>query len=124
MLKNFVFYFTLIVFYSSNFFSQNSNLRFQRLTLKEGLSQSSANSIMQDHLGLIWLGTQDGLNRFDGYDVEVFKHQIKQPKTLSSSYILKVYESSDKMLWVATQNGGLNYKTPLSNSFQEPIKKY
>ena len=73
---------------------------------------------MQDHLGLIWLGTQDGLNRFDGYDVEVFKHQIKQPKTLSSSYILKVYESSDKMLWVAAQNGGLNYKTPLSNSFQ------
>ena len=119
MLKEFkLIYFAVVLFFTTNLFSQSSNLRFQRLTIKEGLSQSSANSIIQDHLGLIWLGTQDGLNRFDGYDVETFKHQIKQPKTLSSSYVLQLYESSDHTLWVATQNGGLNYKTPLSNAFQ------
>ena len=66
----------LLSFYGF-FFAQGDNLRFQRLTIKEGLSQSSINAIIQDHYGFIWLGTQDGLNRFDGIDVTHYKHQIK-----------------------------------------------
>ena len=110
-------YIALLLFLNCSLAAQNANLKFQRLTIKEGLSQSSANSIVQDNFGLIWLGTQEGLNMFDGYDITHFKHQIKQTNTLSNSYILHVFEDSENILWVATKNGGLNYKNPLSNHF-------
>ena len=75
------FYIVLLLFLNCSIAAQNANLKFQRLTIKEGLSQSSANSIVQDNFGLIWLGTQEGLNMFDGYDITHFKHQIKQTFT-------------------------------------------
>ena len=90
--------------------SQNPNVRFKKLTIKEGLSQSTINTITQDQFGFIWFGTQDGLNRYDGAEVVHFKHQIKKENTLSSSYILDAYEDSKGILWVTTQNGGLNFK--------------
>ncbi len=102
--------------------SQVDNLRFQRLTIKEGLSQSSINAIIQDHFGFIWLGTQDGLNRFDGTDVKHYKHQIKDKKTLSNSYITSILESNNHVLWVATLNGGLNYKHALDQQFNRVNK--
>ncbi len=105
------------------FLAQGDNLRFQRLTIKEGLSQSSVNSIIQDHYGFIWLGTQDGLNKFDGVKVEHYKHRIKDKNTLSNSYVTALLESRDQLLWVATLNGGLNFKKPLDRQFQRIDKK-
>ena len=116
----------LIVLIVLTFFiaqTQENNLRFQRLTIKEGLSQSSVNSIIQDHFGFIWLGTQDGLNKFDGVKVEHYKHRIKDKNTLSNSYVTALLESRDQLLWVATLNGGLNYKKPLDRQFQRIDKK-
>ena len=66
----------------------------------------------------MWFGTQDGLNRYDGAEVVHFKHQIKKKKTLSNSYILSAYEDSKGILWVGTQNGGVNFKLPLTDQFQ------
>ena len=70
MRYNRILFISLLLSFCSFFFAQGDNLRFQRLTIKEGLSQSSVNSIIQDHFGFIWLGTQDGLNKFDGVKVE------------------------------------------------------
>ena len=114
----------LLLLANFSFLAQTSNLKFQRLTIKEGLSQSSANTIIQDHFGLIWIGTQEGLNMFDGYDISHFKHQIKQKNTLASSYALKLYEDKNNLLWVATRNGGLNYKKPLSNYFYKTKQEF
>ena len=61
-----VLFISLLLSFYGIFFAQGDNLRFQRLTIKEGLSQSSVNSIIQDHYGFIWLGTQDGLNSLMG----------------------------------------------------------
>ena len=66
----------------------------------------------------MWFGTQDGLNRYDGAEVVHFKHQIKKKKTLSNSYILSAFEDSKGILWVGTQNGGVNFKLPLNDEFQ------
>jgi len=104
----------LLVFIS---IGQMSNLRFHQLTIKEGLSQSSVFSFTQDQFGNIWLGTQDGLNSFDGYDVAHYKHQLNDRNSLSSSYILSTYEDYNGYLWVGTENGGLNYKKPLEDVF-------
>ena len=111
------------IFLLSFFQGQVDNLRFQRLTLKEGLSQSSINAIIQDHYGFIWLGTQDGLNRFDGINVTHYKHQIKNKATLSNSYVTSILESKDHILWVSTLNGGLNYKHTLDQQFNRIKKK-
>ena len=93
-----ILFFILLIGISSG---QVDNLRFQRLTLKEGLSQSSVNAIIQDHYGFIWLGTQDGLNRFDGINVTHYKHQIKNKSTLSNSYVTSILESKDNILWLS-----------------------
>ena len=123
MRYNRILFISLLLSFCSFFFAQGDNLRFQRLTIKEGLSQSSVNSIIQDHYGFIWLGTQDGLNKFDGIKVEHYKHRIKDKNTLSNSYVTALLESRDQLLWVATLNGGLNYKKPIDRQFQRIDKK-
>ena len=67
-------------------------IKFDRLTLADGLSQVSGNVILQDSRGFIWIGTQDGLNRYDGYSVEVFKRDPDDPDSLADNYILGLYE--------------------------------
>jgi len=61
---------------------QSSSIKFTHYTLKDGLSQSTANYITQDSKGFIWIGTQDGLNRFDGYTFTHFKHNPNDPTML------------------------------------------
>ncbi|MBM76947.1 MAG: hypothetical protein CL846_00550 [Crocinitomicaceae bacterium] len=121
MLKKILFCILLIS--SLNFIAQNPNIRFKKLTIKEGLSQSTINSIIQDQFGFMWFGTQEGLNRFDGYEVLHFKHQIKKKNTLSNSFILSTFEDSKGVLWAGT-NAGLNYKPPLTNEFKRTENKF
>lgn len=58
------------------------SLRFERIGLNQGLSQSSVYTMLQDSQGFIWVGTQDGLNRYDGYEFKVFRHQAGDPNSL------------------------------------------
>ena len=60
-------------------------LRFERLTIEQGLSQSTANSVVEDDLGFLWIGTQDGLNRYDGYGFKTYRHDPDDPGSLSSN---------------------------------------
>ncbi|MEX1211948.1 MAG: two-component regulator propeller domain-containing protein [Balneolaceae bacterium] len=65
-------------------------------------------TIYQDSEGFMWFGTQDGLNRYDGYDVQTYRADPSRPWTLSHNDIRVIYEDSDSTLWVGTQSGGLN----------------
>ncbi len=56
-----------------------TEVRFNHLSLEEGLSQSTVTAILQDSQGFIWIGTLNGLDRFDGYDVTIFKHDPADP---------------------------------------------
>ena len=62
-----------------------SNLRFNSISTHEGLSQSSVLSITQDEQGFIWIGTKDGLNRFDGYSFTTYKNKIDNPNSISNN---------------------------------------
>ncbi|HTX99355.1 MAG TPA: two-component regulator propeller domain-containing protein [Bacteroidota bacterium] len=77
---------------------------FSHLTTKEGLSQSAVMCIFQDHEGFIWLGTQDGLNRFDGYSVKAFKHDPADSTSLGDNFIVSIAEDSTNTLWIGTLN--------------------
>lgn len=82
--------------------------RFDRMSLEEGLSQSSVYTIVQDDKGFIWIGTQDGLNRYDGYTFKVFKSESENKNSLSSNYINTLYVDNHGFLWIGTSGGGLN----------------
>jgi ligand-binding sensor domain-containing protein/serine phosphatase RsbU (regulator of sigma subunit) len=84
---------------------------FHHFTVQQGLSQGSVNCILQDGMGFMWFGTQDGLNRFDGYKTTVFKHDPADPRTLNDNWVLSIAEDSGGTLWVRTLN------SPLLNRF-------
>lgn len=93
-------------------YSQKPALRFQRYTVEEGLAQGSIFCILQDRNGFMWFGTEQGLNRFDGYNFQVYKFQYDNPNSLSDSYVLSLYEEPSGVMWIGTQGGGLNKLVP------------
>jgi signal transduction histidine kinase/ligand-binding sensor domain-containing protein len=83
------------------------NVTFTRYPIEAGLSQSVVNCIFQDSKGYIWVGTQNGLNRFDGYNFEVFTNKPSDTGTISNNWIYSIDEDNDGNLWIGTK-GGLN----------------
>jgi diguanylate cyclase (GGDEF)-like protein/PAS domain S-box-containing protein len=79
--------------------------RFTRVSVEQGLSQSTVQAIFQDHVGFIWFGTEEGLNRYDGYTFVVFKHDPNDARSLPDDIISAVYEDGQHRLWIGTQRG-------------------
>ena len=97
--------------------AQESHIRFDRLTIQDGLSQSSINCILQDRQGYMWFGTQDGLNRYDGFEFRVFNYKRGKSGTLSRPWVWSLLEDRQGVIWVATTDGGLNRWDPQSETF-------
>lgn len=91
---------------------------FQRISIEEGLSQSSINAIAQDDKGFLWLGTQDGLNRYDGRHFTVFKRLPFDSTSLADNFITSLLIDSQDRLWVGTQKGGLHLYDPKTERFR------
>ncbi len=89
-------------------FSQGQPKRFYHLTNHDGLSQSTVQAILQDSEGYMWFGTQDGLNKFDGYEFTVYAHNPNDPSTIGDSNIRAIYEDLNGDLWFGTQTNGLS----------------
>ncbi|MDJ0878635.1 MAG: two-component regulator propeller domain-containing protein [Halieaceae bacterium] len=81
---------------------------FDHLTVEDGLSQSVVHTIVQDVQGYIWLGTQEGLNRWDGNELRLYEHVHNDPYTVSDNYIWSIMVADDGTLWLGTDAGGLN----------------
>ena len=93
------------------------NIRFERLSLEEGLSQSVVHAILQDQAGFLWIGTDDGLNRYDGYEFKVYKPETNNPNSLSDRSITSLVEDQNGYLWIGTRLGGLNRYDPRTGKF-------
>jgi len=89
-------------------FAQSQDIEFERISLPQGLSQTSVFSIVQDQQGFLWFGTQDGLNKYDGYNFSVYHRDILDTTSLSDNYITVLYVDRSGTLWVGTKGGGLN----------------
>ncbi len=101
---------------------------FQRLTAEDGLSQGTVHDIIQDNEGFIWFATNDGLNRYDGYQFVVFRHKPGNEKTISSNIVKSLLPGPEGKLWVGTvrglnslnpENGRVkrwNHTSPLANA--------
>ena len=92
-------------------------LRFDRISIEQGLSQSSVWVIFQDSRGLLWFGTEDGLNRYDGYTFKTYKPDPDVPNSLSDRWITSIVEDQHGYLWIATRLGGLNRYDPQTETF-------
>ena len=75
------------------------------LSVDDGLSQSMAYCILQDSRGFIWIGTQDGLNRYDGKTVKTYRHNPDLPGSPGSDRYFTIWQDSDSRLWFGTQDG-------------------
>lgn len=95
----------LFLFFTTH---SQSNVKFTHITNTDGLSQSTVTAIIKDRYGFMWFGTQDGLNRYDGYNFKIYRHIPKDTTSLRRSHITKLYEDRQGNLWVGTNNGALN----------------
>jgi len=89
---------------------------FYNLSSEHQLSQSTVNAILEDHTGFMWFGTEDGLNRYDGYRIKVYKQQYGMDGSLSNSAIWTLFEDSEGTLWIGTFNG-LNFYDSRNDRF-------
>ncbi|MDF2433993.1 MAG: hypothetical protein JWP44_3624 [Mucilaginibacter sp.] len=97
-------------------FSQNQSLSFEHLGTREGLSQMNVNCIIQDSRGFMWIGTRNGLNRYDGYKFITYRYDSKNSSSLSNNMVSDLVEDKNGNIWVATQ-GGLNMYDRNTGSF-------
>lgn len=88
--------------------SSSNNLSFRRISVEQGLSQSTPYVILQDRTGFLWIGTSDGLNRYDGYTFRVYRHIPSDSTSLSDNFVQALCEDAQGNLWVGTRDGGLN----------------
>jgi signal transduction histidine kinase/ligand-binding sensor domain-containing protein len=97
---------------------REQKLRFDHIRVEDGLSQNTINGILQDGGGFIWFGTEDGLNRYDGYGFKIYKHLPNDSTSLSNNYIWGLDQDSDGYIWIATDGGGINRFDPRHETFQ------
>lgn len=99
-------------------------INFRSLKNSDGLSQNSVHAIVQDRYGFIWIGTEDGLNRYDGTRFQIYKHNPTDTTSISSSFVRTMLVDEAGRLWIGTDNGGLsryNYATDdFTNYRQDP----
>src|SRR4051812_11095241 len=91
----------------------------QRYGLEEGISQQAINAIVQDSDGFMWFGTEDGLNRFDGYEFRQLRHDRANQGSLPNGWISSLVASEDG-LWIATDGGGVVFREAATGKLRAP----
>ena len=81
------------------------NFNFKNITIEDGLSQSTVKTIYQDIKGYIWVGTDAGLNRYNGYEFKQYKHDEYNKNSISHNYIIDITEDKNGHIWVSTISG-------------------
>ena len=115
-MKNLLFSF-IFIFLSVSAFSQSNLYRLKNITTANGLSQSSVIAIYQDSPGQMWFATRDGLNRYDGSSIRVFRNDPKDTLSICNNDILSIEGDKTGYLWIGTYNG-LNCYNPSTNIFK------
>jgi ligand-binding sensor domain-containing protein/signal transduction histidine kinase len=105
------FLFIVCLFYSNTLYlhAQQHNIRFEKISIEQGLSQNTVGAICQDHKGFLWFGTYDGLNRYDGYQFKIFKYNPNDSTSLCQNNVRCIFEDHFGVLWIGTEAGLSRY---------------
>ena len=107
----------IILSLSANLQAQLDTIQFERIGIKDGLSEVVVFSLMQDDKGFMWFGTQDGLNLYDGKSFKIFRPNFENPEnSISSPRINSIFQSTNKNIWIGT-GFGLNMYNPNTEKF-------
>ncbi len=107
----------ILILFSFCQVKSQDNYLFERLNIDDGLSNNSINCILQTHDGFLWIATKDGLNRYDGQEFHIFKHNSADSSSLPENYVMSLLESSSNMLYIGTWGGGLCKFDPIDEKF-------
>ena len=99
-----------------NFALGQDPITFQHITSNDGLSQNHGYCILKDYRGFMWFGTMNGLNKYDGYNITIYKNESSDEFSISDNDISSIIEDRNKNLWVGT-TGGLNLYDRANNNF-------
>ncbi len=100
-----LFFSVMILVVLSSTFTVAQTPKFWHLSVEQGLSNATVNCMLQDRQGFMWFGTDDGLNRYDGYQFRVFKKNAAKPNSLSDNLIESICEDGEGNIWIATPQG-------------------
>ncbi|MEW9700983.1 two-component regulator propeller domain-containing protein [Paenibacillus sp. SI8] len=118
----FVFFIYIALLYQQSVDAQSDSqpygMKFEHIdTLSSDLSQSSIFNIVQDNSGFLWFATQNGLNRFDGYNFKIYKSNKNDLTSISDNWVNTIFLDKSGVLWIGTLNGGLNKYDEKNDSF-------
>ena len=97
--------------------AQQKEINFTSLSTEDGLSSNTVNTILKDRYGMIWFGTEDGLDRFDGTHFRIYRHTPDDPSSLKANEILSLHEDKSGNLWVGTSGGSVSLYDRKTDSF-------
>lgn len=103
----FLFLFTAIITIAHSI--EISNKQFSHFSLEDGLSQATVQTTLYDSQGFLWVGTADGLNKYDGYQFKVYRHDPDDDKSISSNDLISSMEDSAGNLWFGTNGQGISF---------------
>lgn len=125
-MQNWLWYFLLIVVcllgLSGTGLTQSSDYQFARYSAEKGLSHNQVNCFLKDRQGFVWIGTADGLNRFDGYSFKIFKHSPADSTSLTDHHVIDLFEDPDGYIWINT-NKGYNIYDPSTEQIDKNVNR-
>ena len=103
-----VLFFSLITLFLFHVEGKDLNYSFTKYSVENGLSQNTVNVIYQDSYGFMWFGTDNGLNKFDGYKFVAYQHNPIDSSSISANLVVAIYEDKQRNLWIGNNYNGLN----------------
>lgn len=107
--------FAFLLFSSSNLLGQNNQLKFEILTTEDGLSSNVIYNVHQDSKGYLWIATNEGINRYDGYEFKAYRHIPGNTATIPENQVYFVYEDSEGTIWAGSDGGLAKYNSAKNN---------
>jgi len=122
MISRHLYYLAILLLLCHISFAQIS-WKFRHINTQDGLSTGTINCVFKDSKGYIWIGTVDGLNRYDGYNCEVFKNEENNSNSIAGNIITAINEDESGNIWIGTRNNGVSIYNWTSNSFRDFTQK-
>jgi len=97
--------------------SRSLNIEFKPSAFSKDLTQQTVGQTFQDSRGVLWFVTQEGLNKYNGHELENYRFSTIDPQSISTDYITGIAEDVEGDLWISTLGGGLNRYNPITNNF-------
>lgn len=107
----------LAILFCPNISRAGEDIQFERISFEQGLFQSRITALFQDRKGCMWIGTSDGLNKYDGYRFTNYRFDPLDSTSISGNYIESIFEDHNGYFWIITSGGGINKLDPATEKF-------